>query len=336
MAVRGYINLEDQLMKTLLLIMSLCSTVFGCSFNQTDSTKDSYIWENITGSAQFPQSYSFPVFTVNGEMLAINQGGWASKDGRTWTKTALSESGLNSAYQKFVQFGGAIYALGALSGNYEKFTINSKILRTTDGKSWETVAEKSNLPQRIFYGAVVFKEKIWLLGGFDGKNYHNDVWNSADGVNWTQVAKKAVFSERTISKIIVFKDKIWIFGGGVIDGEKTNDPDSENEVWSSENGINWTKHEAKAKNRLGGTPIVFDGKLWLIGANRNDGNFGNAFMISDDGVNWRAYSAPWSPRGGSVVWVFNNKLFMTGGKYSFTENGEIKFVYSNDVWTVRG
>lgn len=30
--------------------------------------------------------------------------------------------------------------------------------------------------------------------------------------------------------------------------------------------------------------------------------------------------------------VFGDKLFMTGGKYSITENGRIKFIYSNDVW----
>jgi hypothetical protein len=57
-------------------------------------------------------------------------------------------------------------------------------------------------------------------------------------------------------------------------------------------------------------------------------------LVSEDGANWREYPAPWSPRGGTAVWVAGDKLFMTGGKYSFTENGEIKFVYSNDVWAM--
>jgi len=30
--------------------------------------------------------------------------------------------------------------------------------------------------------------------------------------------------------------------------------------------------------------------------------------------------------------VFDGKLEMTGGKYSFPENGQITFIYSNDVW----
>ncbi|HQU84190.1 MAG TPA: hypothetical protein PKY59_13730 [Pyrinomonadaceae bacterium] len=317
---------------TILAVLVLSFSVAACM--KSEAKVGEYVWENVTKAAAFRPNYNFPVFLVGGEMFALNEGGWFSKDGKNWTKSAIPESGLNSAYQKYVQLNGAVYSLGAMSGNYEKFTIDTKILRTTDGKSWETVAEKSNLPQRVFYGAIVFKEKVWMIGGFDGKKYHNDVWNSADGVNWMQVTKKAEFSERTISKIVVFKDKIWIFGGGVIDGEKTNNPNSENEIWSSENGINWTKHEAKAENKLAGSPIVFDGKLWLVGANRNDGNFGNAFMISGDGVNWKSQSAPWSPRGGTVVWVFGDKLFMTGGKYSFVENGETKFAYSNDVWTL--
>lgn len=320
-------------LKMLLIVLVLSFSVAACT--KSEAKAGEYVWENITKAAQFPQNYNFPVFILNNEMLALNQGGWISKDGKSWTKTALSESGLNSAYQKYVQFNGAVYSLGAMQGNYLDFTIDTKILRTKEGKTWETLAEKSNLPQRVFYGAVVFKDKIWLIGGFDGKKYHNDVWNSADGVKWTQVAKKADWSERTISRIIVFKDKIWIFGGGVIDGEKTNNPNSENEIWSSENGVNWTKQQANAANKLAGTPIVFDEKLWLIGANRNDGNFGNAFMISGDGINWRSYSAPWSPRGGTVVWIFDGKLFMTGGKYSFVEKGETKFVYSNDVWELR-
>lgn len=308
-------------------------SVIACVKNKTETGE--YVWQEITAKAEFPQSYNYPVYVMNdGNLLALNQGGWRSNDGKNWTKTSLPESGLNSAYQKFVQFKGAVYALGALNGNYENFTIDTKTLRTTNGKSWETVAEKSNLPRRIFYGATVFKDKIWLVGGFDGKNYYNDVWNSADGVSWTRVAEKAAFTERNVSRIIVFKDKIWIIGGGVIDGDKVLNSNSDQEIWSSNDGINWTQSANNSTDKLSGTPVVFDGKLWLIGGNRNDGNFANALYVSADGENWKEQSAPWSPRGGTVAWVFKDKLLMTGGKYSFTKNGEITFVYSNDIWAM--
>ncbi len=245
----------------------------------------------------------------------------------------MPESGLNSAYQKYVQFKGAIYALGTMRGNYLDFTISTKISRTKDGKSWETVAEKSNLPTRFFYGATVFKDKIWLIGGFDGQRYYNDVWNSADGVNWTRIAEKTAWSPRNTT-VIVFKNKLLLMGGGVIDGEKNANPNSGNEFWTSEDGVNWTLTEKNPKKKRGGTPIVFDDKLWLVGANRSDGNFDSAVLVSEDSINWRELPAPWSPRGATAVWIFGDKLFMTGGKYSFTENGEIKFVYSNDVWAM--
>jgi hypothetical protein len=319
-------------LKVILAMLIFSLSVSACT--KSAAKTGDYVWQNVTEKAEFPQGYNYPVFVMNdGNLLALNNGGWLSKDGKHWMKTNLPESGLNSAYQKFVQFNGAIYALGAMQGNYLEFKISTKILRTKDGKTWEILAEKSNLPNRVFYGATVFKDKIWLVGGFDGKKYHNDVWNSNDGVNWTQAAEKTNWSPRNVTKIFVFKDKIWIIGG-VFDGEKTDNPNSESEIWTSLDGTNWTKSETNTTNKIAGTPVVFDDKLWLVGANRNDGNFANAVLVSADGKNWREQSAPWSPRGAVAVWVFGGKLFMTGGKYSFTENGEIKFVYSNDIWAM--
>jgi hypothetical protein len=320
------------MIKTFLTILLFSVSVFACL--KTESESAEYIWQNIAEKTDYAIGYNYPVFIMDGKMLALNNGGWFSADGKNWTKTELPKSGLNSAYQKFVQFKGAIYALGEMEGNYLNFKLASKITRTRDGKTWETVAEKSNLPNRIFYGAVVFQDKIWLIGGFDGKKYYNDVWNSADGVNWTRTTEKTAWSERIVSKIVVFKDRMWIIGGGVIDGEKELNPNSASEIWSSGNGQDWKKHTTNTTNKIAGTPVVFDNKLWLVGANRNSGNFASAVLVSDDGENWQELSAPWTPRGAVAVWVFDNKLFMTGGKYSFTENGEMRFVYSNDVWAM--
>jgi hypothetical protein len=310
-----------------ITFVCLCSTALGCS-------PAKYVWNEVTTSAAFAQGYNYPVFVMNGEMRAIHDDGWISKDGRAWTKTGLPNVGLNSAYQKYVQFKDAIYALGTIKGNYLNFQLSTKISRTQDFKAWETLAETSNLPNRIFYAAAVFKDKIWLAGGFDGKNYHNDVWNSADGIRWQRVAANSAWTPRNITRLFVFKNKIWFIGGGVIDGEKTANPNSEKEVWSSADGTNWTEVKTNVPRKLGGTPVVFDDKLWLVGGNRNDGNFSSAVFVSEDGTNWQERSAPWTPRGGVAVWVFGGKLFMTGGKYSYTENGEIKFVYSNDVWAM--
>jgi hypothetical protein len=113
-----------------------------------------------------------------------------------------------------VQFQDAVYALGTMEGNYTNLRLTSKISRTRDFKTWETVAATSNLPERVFYGAVVFKDKIWLAGGYDGRNYYNDVWNSADAVKWRRVAERAAWSPRLATRLIVFRDRLWLLGGG--------------------------------------------------------------------------------------------------------------------------
>jgi len=292
-----------------------------------------YSWAKVTEAANYPQGYNYPVFVFGTWMVAMNNGAWLSNDGRRWVKTDLPDSGLNSAYQKYVQFNGAIYALGSLTGNYEKFSISTRISRTTDFNRWETVAETSNLPQRIFYGAVVFDNKIWMLGGFDGKRYHNDVWNSADGVTWKLVVENAPWSPRNVGVVTVFNNKLWLMGGGVIDGDTADNSNSYNEVWLSGDGVAWKRAKSNLNKKWGGTPVVFDGRLWLVGMNRGS-TFASAVWMTEDGEIWNELTAPWSPRGAVAAWVADGKLFITGGKSSHTENGEIKFVYSNDVWAM--
>ena len=67
--------------------------------------------------------------------------------------------------------------------------------------------------------------------------------------------------------------------------------------------------------------------------NRNK-PFASSVWTTQDGEAWDEFPAPWSPRVAVAAWVANGKLYMTGGKSSHTENGQIKFVYSNDVWSM--
>lgn len=287
-----------------------------------------YQWAKVTDSAAFPEGYNFPLFNLKNKLWAFHpDGNWSSEDGQSWAKADLPRLGFNTAYQKYVQFNDAIYALGTMEGNYLNLKLGSRITKTSDLKKWEVVAEKSELPARVFYGSVAFDGKMWLMGGFDGKNYYHDVWNSTDGVHWRRVVNQAPWAARCNPTCIVFNNKLWLLGGGVIDGPGFND------VWSSTDGINWKRATDKmaAKYIFGYSAVVYDGQLWLLGANR-DGVFENAVFVSSDGVNWTNHTAPWTPRGGVASCVYNGALFMTGGKYSVTENGKIRFIYNNDVW----
>jgi hypothetical protein len=294
----------------------------------------SYQWTRETGAAAFDGAYNFPVFPVGGEMWAFHpRGAWRSRDGQTWSRSSLPASGLNSGYQKYVQFGDGVYALGTMSGNYLDLHLTSRIARTRDLSHWEVVAATSDLPPRVFYGAVVHHDKIWLLGGFDGRSYYNDVWNTADGVHWTRVAEHAAWTPRNVDMTAVFRDRIWVIGGGLIDGTPELNTNSKREVWSSGDGVQWVKHPDRSGDAWGGTPVVYADQLWLIAANRNS-TFAPALLATADGSTWREESAPWAPRGAPAVWVFNQRLYMAGGKYSVMENGSPRFIYRNDVWSM--
>jgi hypothetical protein len=289
-------------------------------------------WVEATAKADFPVGYNYPVYVAQDRMWAFHpEGIWHSTDGKRWVKASLPSIQKNIYTTRYVQFNGAVYALGRNQGNYLQMTFGSTIRRTSDYQKWETLAEKSNLPNRIFHGLLAFNNKFWLLGGFDGSTYHNDVWNSADGVHWTQVSQHAPWSPRTIAAAVVYQNRLWIIGGSVIDGQPETNKNAAHEVWSSADGVNWTLVSDRMPGFAGNSPIVFDNKLWLVGANRV-GSFGKSSLVTDDGVSWKEEAAPWSPRGGVATWIYDGKLFITGGKYSVSENGVIRFIYSNDVW----
>lgn len=292
---------------------------------------DVYVWDELTEAAPFPGSYNYPVHVApNGRFIALHpHGTWTSTDGSAWAKSALPFSGMNSAYLAYVQYAGATWSLGKLRGNYQGFEIEPIVQRTSDYKKWQTVGQSSSLPPIVFYAAASFRGAMWILGGFNGREATAEIWRSTDGLVWTRVVNRAPWSPRAGAKAVVFQDRLYMLGGGIIDGAQAND------VWSSADGSSWRREtEQIAPERPMGTPIVFDGKLWLVGANRS-GAFSSAMAVSNDGKTWRAQVAPWSPRGGVAVWTDGRNLYVTGGKYSYVKNGETVFVYSNDVWRMR-
>jgi hypothetical protein len=317
----------------LLALAAAAALIFG-STGAADRAPAEYTWTRIADSAAFPGAYNFPVFVVGKEMWAFHsEGNWSSTDAKTWVRSSLPKSGLNAGYQKYVLFQGAVYALGTMTGNYLDLHLTSRIARTRDFRTWEVVAAQSDLPPRVFYGAVVHDGAIWLMGGFDGTHYYNDVWRSADAVHWTRVTEHAGWSARDVDLAVEFKGRLWVIGGGVIDGQRDPNPSSKRETWSSTDGVHWDKAPDRDGNAWGGMPAVFDGQLWLVGANRNS-TFAPSTLVSDDAITWREQGAPWPPRGAPAVWVFDGKLYMTGGKYSVMENGAPRFIYRNDVWAL--
>lgn len=125
------------------------------------------------------------------------------------------------------------------------------------------------------------------------------------------------FSTRQYLQTAVFNDKLWLIGG--YDGSFRND------VWSSNDGVNWTQVSANAgfSARSDHQVVSFNGKLWVIGG--WDGSMKNDVWSSSDGVNWtqETAAAGFSARYAHHAAVFDNKLWVIAGWDGGT---------NNDVW----
>jgi hypothetical protein len=280
-----------------------------------------YVWTKLLDSAGWKKSYNFQMFSLRDTLWVFHpDGNWYSADGTRWRKSALPNAIGNLGFLDYVPFKGAIYGLGHFEGNIEHFTLKTAIYRSTDFKHWETLAAASNLPHRFFYHPFVFAGKIWISGGQDAQHTYADMWNSADGVHWVKVKDNLPYSKRIHSQVLQFNGRLYLLN---------------NDVWSSADGLNWqqvTPYILKGQEIFGYAPVVFDGKIWLLGCNRN-GRFSSQVLYSTDGKSWHTQAAPWSPRGAMAAAVYRQKIYITGGKYGGTPDAP-DFRYSNDVWAM--
>lgn len=209
---------------------------------------------------------------------------------------------------------------------------------------WVKITEKAEFAPRDGAGAVVFKNKMYLLGGWNPKDKihfpkicNSEVWSSKDGKEWILENPQAQWEGRHTAGYVVFKEYIWIIGGDANQGHYQND------VWKSSDGINW---ECVIDNVPWGPRVlhytcVFKNKIWVIGG-QTIPQFAPAPEIfysdvwcSEDGKKWEkvADNLPFAPRGmigGNTV--FNDKIYIIGGGTYDTPNKPERIFY-NDVWS---
>jgi N-acetylneuraminic acid mutarotase len=115
---------------------------------------------------------------------------------------------------------------------------------------------------------VVFNNKIWVIGGYDGTNRRNDVWNSSNGITWSKVSD-APFIGRAYHTSVVFNGKIWVMAG--------NNEDYLSDVWCSSDGVTWVKNTPVSESfsaRNKHSSCVFNNKIWVI----NGYNSANTYL----------------------------------------------------------
>jgi hypothetical protein len=113
---------------------------------------------------------------------------------------------------------------------------------------------------------------------------------------------------------VVFQDRMWLLGGGTYDTPEFPERKFYNDVWSSPDGVRWTRNleHAPWRPRQYHEVAVFDDHMWVLEGwnqqNRND------VWYSAAGVAWRELpNTPWQPRHAASVLVYDNALWVVTG-----------------------
>jgi hypothetical protein len=218
-------------------------------------------------------------------------------------------------------FGDRMWLMGGwFNGRLPGHNASSEVWSSADGAKWERVVEKAGWSPRLAAGAVVFRGRMWILGGTedyyfgDEHSLKNDVWSSADGKDWKQETARAPWSPRTYVASVVHDNKIWVMGGG----NYVPKYHALNDIWCSSDGVHWeqvTEH-APWHARIWFSAVAYRERMWMLGgwSNNPSKNWGDVWY-SRDGKHWTQLRSRviWKPRHEHSAYVFKDKIWVVGG-----------------------
>jgi len=246
---------------------------------------------------------------------------WSSADGEVWKQVTSEAAWKHSDLPMTLAFHDRMWMLGGwYNGRLPGHSASNEVWSSSDGATWKQVSKNAGWSPRIAAGAVVFKGRMWVLGGTedyyfgDEKSLKNDVWSSADGKLWKQETAAAPWSPRAYHAAVVHDGKIWVMGGG----NYVPKYHALNDVWCSSDGVNWervTEH-APWDPRLWFSAVVHRDHIWVLGgwSNNPSKNWGDVWY-SRDGSHWSKLRSDvvWKERHEHSAYVFKDKIWIAGG-----------------------
>jgi hypothetical protein len=259
---------------------------------------------------------------------------WSSANGVTWTQATAVAPWKHSDLPTTMTFAGKMWIMGGwYGGRLPDASASDQVWSSTNGSDWKLVTDHAGWSSRCGAAGVVFKGRMWIMGGveryLDGNEIHrkNDVWSSADGKSWECATAAAPWPPRSCHAAVVFKDRIWLFGGG----NYLPAYQAFNDVWNSADGVHWEKvtDHAPWSPRLWFSSVVFRDRMWVLGgwSNEPSKNWNDVWHTAD-GVHWKKLevawpSMAWAPRHEQSAYVFEDTIWIAGGN---------AYPLVNDVW----
>lgn len=313
----------------------------GLSHAQDDRKLD---WVKVTGTANW-RARDSSVELVYKDRLWIMGGWfssyaapprdvWSSADGKDWKMVVKEAPWIHSDFSMATVFKDEIYFMGGwFNGRLPGHSASNQVWKSNDGAKWTQVTAAAGWSPRIAGGLVVFKDKLWILGGTenyyfgDDKSWKNDVWSSADGKQWKLETDKAGWSPRAYHQAVVLNDRIYVIAGGNYVPKYF----AKNDVWSSADGVNWRLETENAPwpSRIWFSSVAYRDHLWVIGGwSNNPGKNWNDVWYSKNGKEWTQLKSDvvWKERHEHSTYVFQDKIWVTGGHAK---------PLNNEVWTLK-
>jgi hypothetical protein len=220
--------------------------------NQVWRSVDGANWECATAKAAWPARCGAAGAVHHGKMWIL--GGtdhyyvngkllndvWSSTDGVHWEMATRNAPWPPRAHHAALAFNDKLWVMGG--GNYRAdfdpnrfpaYLAYNDVWSSADGVQWNRVTDKAPWQPRLWFSALVYKNRMWMLGGWSDKPSQNwnDVWYSSDGANWKELKTDAVWSKRHEHSAYVFDNKIWVVGG--------NPWPCDNQVWQLDIPDSW-------------------------------------------------------------------------------------------------
>jgi hypothetical protein len=149
---------------------------------------------------------------------------WSSADGREWRQETPDAGWTKRAHAQALVFDNKLWFLGGGLWDPQNEARND-VWCSEDGVRWTRVTESAPWKPRLWFSAVVYRGRMWVLGGWSKENGNfADVWYSKDGRNWTELKCGVIWKARHEHSAYVFRDRLWVAGGHA-------DPVN-SEVWS--------------------------------------------------------------------------------------------------------
>lgn len=163
---------------------------------------------------------------------------WATEDGDHWEQVSPAADWCPRVSMAHTVFQDKMWVLGGTEDFYQDVdgNLHNDVWVSSDGIHWECLLEQAPWPARAHHQAVVFQDKLYVLGGgarFPEPLTRNDIWRTDNGVDWEEVTPAAPWGPRLWFNALVYRERLWIVAGW------TPETDNYHDVWSSPDGVQW-------------------------------------------------------------------------------------------------